>query len=293
MGHQITWPAVYAAVNDMATELGDPRNIRNHKVEVDKITKHYLGINATEADLLGDGLASNVEWLLNAKRNDGLGRTCKNRKLFDIMQSLFVVDPVMEVFFLTTDKHLERSAKRSGVDWKNAPKITRKRSNKIMNWGTLQTSFTPDAGEHERRVVLIPDNEINDDLVYMSGAALMVCFRKFIKLWDSHSRVFEHRGIKYLGMWPEFYAMAYAAITMHSEHECFSYHGSGSVKCSVYLVDDEDLYQSDYRPAHVKRYALSSEFAEFDVREGAESDARTRHRKLVSCLRKRLADANY
>lgn len=281
----VTWTDVYIAFTETVAgikALGNRASESDIKRVVDSITMKRLGLNAKEADLFGDGCAGNAEWLLHAVRDSRFGKCCGNKKLRVLMQRLFVVDPVLEVFFLTTEKTISKSAQlQGGMSWNKTPQVTRKRKNKVMNWGTLKTEFGPVLRGRDTRVILIPNTDIDDDdVVYVSGPTLTSYCRKFSALWKRHATVFI--GISYLGMWRELFAHCLSAETMATEHECISYHRTGEVKCSVYRIDNDDLHRTGFRPAHTKRIAVSNTTAA----------VRRDHVTLVSCLRNRLLGFN-
>ena len=244
----VTWQDLFYVLKEHGTRISavsSPESLA--------LTGKLLGLTAKQVDLLADGIASNCVWLEHAARDIRLSKACSDPKLLQIQKDLFVVDAALDIHFLTTDTKIMQSSKthvdHGGMDWDlESVTVTRKRKNKVMNWGTLHTSFRPGRSYADRWVVLEPVHDITDNLVFLTGPVLVSYARKYLTL-------LKHLKKLYAPFWVELGVLCEAIIQMHSEFEAISY--GERVPCKVSYIDEDELIDNDDRAAHSPRHPVN------------------------------------
>jgi hypothetical protein len=265
---KVTWNEIFAEIPVLAESLHELVSASGRKLpskqkvlsEIYKSIKDVTGMSEREVELFDAALMDNLRWFNDAERGAALGNACRNKKIFKIMQDLFVVDPAIDISFLTTEPYITGSSGYNGGDrglnWKRTPFVTRRRRNRVMNWGTLHTSFAPSDHDPGTRVLLVPDTDISDSLVYVSGPLLTRYANRFRHLLEKH-RFGENTGIDELPFFYAMFRMSGIAIDYEEEREALTY--SDEVRCSVHRIDDANFRGVDYKQSHARRLMVARE----------------------------------
>ena len=265
---KVTWNEIYALIPELAESLQEfvaasGKKTPNKKLmlaEIYKAIKDLTGMNEHEVTLFDAALMDNVRWFGDAERGPQLGAACRNKKIFGIMQDLFVNDPAVDISFLTTEPDITGSSGydggERGLNWKRTPFVIRKRRNRVMNWGTLHTLFAPERHDLGTRVLLVPDSDISDSLVYVSGPLLTRYANRFRDMLTKH-KLGENTGIDEMPFFYAMFRMAGIAIDYDDEREALTY--SAEVRCSVHRIDEANFRSVDYKQSHARRLMVARE----------------------------------
>ena len=233
----VTWKTVFDTLK-IVVRLKKPT-----VAQIDEITSKAFGLSVANLHVLAEALASQSAWIGLAQRDSRFSKACTNKKILEVLKSLFVLSKPKGINFVTFEHVLlsHTSADSGVLSWKRTPHVVRIRKNKIMNWGTLNSNIhsivTLDAGSDP--VLLVPAQDITSDVVFF------ICDKvreRLEKLIMSSKRVPDLEAI--LGkfhFWRELY---YLAAVNNKEYECFTY--AERVPCQAYKLTVADMKKAGF-----------------------------------------------
>ena len=224
----ITWKTVFNTWS--AIEKLQDQSISH----VAKLTSEAFGISTAELITLSEAIASQTDWIGLAQRDSRLSKACKNKKLFDILRSLFVLSKPHGLNYVTFENTIsKKSANDEGLNLETTRKIIRIRKNKIMNWGTLNSNVKDIVSRESKTplALLVPDENLFPSTIFFA------CDRVRKHLTNIYTRI--KQSTTYLGtslhfwFWRRLYYLASALIN-NTEYECFTY--TERVPCTAYKL---------------------------------------------------------
>lgn len=195
------------------------------------------GLDKAGLELLIGAFRDTAEWFAHAHRGPGFGNACGNASVRSVLKKLFVLEQPTDLTFVTDASVIEAAAEDvGGMNWNRSNTVTRKRKNKVMNWGTAGTRYEV-LSEHEYKnpVILVPEAGTESKTVFFVSPKLV---REAQSLVSRANKVRLDNSTE-LPFWHDFLHLCNLITINADERECFTY--TTKVSCSVSLLDSRSL----------------------------------------------------